>query len=112
MINVPSAANHDPALYGHADTFNPWRFCDGEAERDPVTRISSGFWLFGRGRHACPGRFLAALEIKTILARMLLTYDIKTVAGRRPSDKIFVYEILPDPHAQLLLRRRMDEQLH
>ncbi|RYP48595.1 hypothetical protein DL768_005550 [Monosporascus sp. mg162] len=36
---------------------------------------------FGLGRHACPGRFLAANEIKLILARILLEYDIKMPDG-------------------------------
>lgn len=36
---------------------------------------------FGFGRHACPGRFFAANEIKLILARMLLDYDIKMPEG-------------------------------
>jgi cytochrome P450 len=32
---------------------------------------------FGYGRHACPGRFFATNEIKMILSRMILDYDIK-----------------------------------
>ncbi|RYP88811.1 hypothetical protein DL769_000225 [Monosporascus sp. CRB-8-3] len=36
---------------------------------------------FGLGRHACPGRFFAANEIKLILARILLEYDIKMPDG-------------------------------
>ena len=36
---------------------------------------------FGFGRHACPGRFFAANEIKLILARLLLDYDIRMPPG-------------------------------
>jgi cytochrome P450 len=36
---------------------------------------------FGYGRHACPGRFFAANEIKMILARLVLEYDIKMPNG-------------------------------
>lgn len=32
---------------------------------------------FGFGKHACPGRFFAANEIKLILARLLLRYDVR-----------------------------------
>ena len=33
--------------------------------------------MFGYGRHACPGRFFATNEIKMIVAKMILDYDIK-----------------------------------
>lgn len=36
---------------------------------------------FGFGRHACPGRFFAANEIKLILARLLLDYDLRMPPG-------------------------------
>ena len=36
---------------------------------------------FGYGRHACPGRFFAANEIKMILTRLILDYDIKMPNG-------------------------------
>ena len=32
---------------------------------------------FGYGRHACPGRFFAAHEIKMIMATFLMHYDVK-----------------------------------
>ena len=36
---------------------------------------------FGHGPHSCPGRFFAANEIKLILARILLGYDLALPAG-------------------------------
>lgn len=36
---------------------------------------------FGWGRHACPGRFFAANEIKMIVATYILTYDIRLPDG-------------------------------
>ncbi|EUC34853.1 hypothetical protein COCCADRAFT_35553 [Bipolaris zeicola 26-R-13] len=35
---------------------------------------------FGHGRHACPGRFLAAHELKIIISYLLLHYDFKPLA--------------------------------
>lgn len=34
---------------------------------------------FGQGRHACPGRLVAAMEMKLVLAEMLMRYDISFV---------------------------------
>ncbi|KAJ7845095.1 cytochrome P450, partial [Mycena leptocephala] len=33
--------------------------------------------VFGHGRHAWPGRFFAATELKTMIARILINYDVK-----------------------------------
>ena len=38
---------------------------------------------FGYGRHACPGKFFAANEVKMILARLLVTYDVQNADGFR-----------------------------
>ncbi len=42
-------------------------------------------WLtlmqFGVGRHACPGRFFAANEIKMIIANVVMAFDIKMPDG-------------------------------
>ncbi|KAJ2977905.1 hypothetical protein NUW58_g7665 [Xylaria curta] len=40
---------------------------------------------FGLGKHACPGRFFAAQEIKLILSYLLLHYEIKLRDGEAPS---------------------------
>lgn len=37
---------------------------------------------FGYGKHACPGRFFAANEIKVIVINLLRKYDIETRQGR------------------------------
>lgn len=36
---------------------------------------------FGYGRHACPGRFFAANEIKMIIAQVILNFDMKLPDG-------------------------------
>ncbi|KAK3940199.1 cytochrome P450 [Diplogelasinospora grovesii] len=81
------AVTKDPEFYPDPETFDPYRFYrlrKGETP-DPighknteqyqfvtVTKENMGF---GYGRHACPGRFFAAAEIKLLLARILLEYD-------------------------------------
>ncbi|KAJ7660426.1 hypothetical protein B0H17DRAFT_832480, partial [Mycena rosella] len=45
---------------------------------------------FGTGKHACPGRFFAATELKAMLAHLVLNYDVKAeVEGVRPPDNTF-----------------------
>ncbi len=62
---------------------------------------------FGYGRHACPGRFFATNEIKMIVAKMILDYDIKLPHGQTE-----MYEQIeigpnsfPDPTKTLLFKK-------
>ncbi|CAA7264109.1 unnamed protein product [Cyclocybe aegerita] len=64
---------------------------------------------FGLGRHACPGRFFAANELKIMLAQAVVTYDIKLVEearGVRPPDLWVSMACVPNPTAQVLFRKR------
>jgi cytochrome P450 len=67
---------------------------------------SAQFLPFSHGRHACPGRFFAAVEIKMMLAYMLMTYDMKLVDGIRPPDIIVMNSPVANPSAEVLFRRR------
>ncbi len=63
---------------------------------------------FGHGRHACPGRFFAANELKLLLAYMVLNYDIEPLK-ERPSGRWVVNNILPPMKATINVRRRKVE---
>ncbi|KAF9275032.1 hypothetical protein BGZ68_000167 [Mortierella alpina] len=43
--------------------FRPWRFI---GKSKAATKASTDFLPFGMGKHACPGRFLAIQELKTV----------------------------------------------
>ena len=65
---------------------------------------------FGFGRNACPGRFFAANEIKLILARILLDFDLMMPDGRtkRYENIVAAGGIGPDTSKEILLRRASD----
>ena len=49
-----------------------------------------------------PGRFFAATELKTMLAYVVISYDIKLDERKiRPKGSLF-----PDPAAKIMFRRR------
>lgn len=94
-IQVPSSEPKlNASYYSEPHRFNPYRFHDIRAGKvqDPVNlknkeqyqfiSVNKENTSFGYGRHACPGRFFAANEIKLILARILLDYDIKMPDGQ------------------------------
>ncbi|KAG6834458.1 hypothetical protein H0H93_009498, partial [Arthromyces matolae] len=44
--------------------------------------ISTGYWPFGLGRFACPGRFLAVAEIKLMVLNLISRADIFLDGGK------------------------------
>ncbi|KAI6103989.1 hypothetical protein EDD16DRAFT_279218 [Pisolithus croceorrhizus] len=42
-----------------------------------MVAVKENYLASGCGKHACPGRFLAADELKTMLAYVLISYDVK-----------------------------------
>ncbi|KAG0357223.1 cytochrome P450 [Gamsiella multidivaricata] len=72
VINMRSI-HQDSGLQGEdALEFRPWRFV---GKSKAATKASGDFLTWGMGRHACPGRFLAIQELKTIGVLMVRNYS-------------------------------------
>ncbi|KAJ7122772.1 cytochrome P450 [Mycena epipterygia] len=109
------SVHHDPAIYPDPDVFNGFRFSnlrDSEevgSAKFQVTTTSLDYLPFGHGRHACPGRFFAATELKAMLAHLVMNYDVKFVNdGPRPANQYMASACLPDSSAKIMFRRRQD----
>lgn len=118
FIETPShAVYNDPELYPvpeSGDSFDGLRFyklrvAGGATEhaRNQFVTTNEHNLMFGYGRHACPGRFFAANEIKMILARFLLNYDFKNEDGSK--ERYAQIELgkqpTPDARKNLLFKR-------
>ncbi|KAJ7499254.1 cytochrome P450 [Mycena latifolia] len=107
------SVHHDPAIYPEPDLFDGFRFSNlrkseevGSAQFQVIT-TSLDYLPFGHGRHACPGRFFAALELKAMLAHLVLNYDVKFVDnGPRPQNQYMASACLPDSSAKVMFRKR------
>ncbi|KAJ7203642.1 cytochrome P450 [Mycena pura] len=100
IVGVPMIAVHrDPAFHPDPDRFDGFRFSrmredvaragHNDIEVGSEEKTTSGMFtrqmvstttdhiIFGHGRHACPGRFFAAMLLKAMLAHILINYDIK-----------------------------------
>lgn len=99
-IEIPAyGVSRDEGVFADPETFDGLRFYNLRENSESFNRTSATFskldaaahnqfvsvsqnsLTFGYGRHACPGRFFAANEIKMILSRMVLKYDIRNVEG-------------------------------
>ncbi|KAF8547708.1 cytochrome P450 [Imleria badia] len=106
------ALHYDDALYENPEVFDPFRFAnmgekDGEGEKHQFVATSPEFLSFGHGRHACPGRFFAGAELKTMLAHIVTTYDIKLEDDTtRPQSLRIGSSIGANPTAKVMFRTR------
>ncbi|VDB84351.1 unnamed protein product [Peniophora sp. CBMAI 1063] len=95
----------------HAAEFDPWRWSniredDSESLKHQMVATGATLLHFGHGKHACPGRFFAANELKGMLAHLVLEYDVRFKEGEnRPPSFAFGANIVPRP-AQLEFRKR------
>ncbi|KAG8628254.1 hypothetical protein KVT40_004127 [Elsinoe batatas] len=115
-IGIPTAAlNVDPDLYPDPEKYDGFRFEKIRQHGDAATAAraqyvasNSSSMAFGFGRHACPGRWFAANEIKAIMAYLLLNYDFKFPAHvkERPKSIPVETQLLPDPTVKIMFRRR------
>ncbi|KAI6111837.1 cytochrome P450 [Pisolithus croceorrhizus] len=112
-IAAPSyAVHHDEEVYEKPDVFDPYRFVRLRSDEDDMKQqmvsLGSTFLPFGHGNHACPGRFAAAVIQKTILARIVSSYDLKLDENARASGKRVEFGIFmgPDPTTTVLLRMK------
>ncbi|XDG02228.1 hypothetical protein ABKA04_001843 [Annulohypoxylon sp. FPYF3050] len=113
---------HDPAVYPSPREFKPFRFAEkrsvdsatekGEKESSYVQRArlafattSPEYLAFGHGRHACPGRFFAASELKLMLAYIIMNYDFE-IQEKRPENFWFGMNRIPPMKATIRVRRR------
>ncbi|ORX60470.1 cytochrome P450 [Hesseltinella vesiculosa] len=80
FVYINQFVNHrDPELQAAIDDvhqFKPFRFVGTDHN---AAKVSEGFVFFGMGRHACPGRWFAIQEIKTIVSLLLRKYKVEPI---------------------------------
>ncbi|KAI2733058.1 hypothetical protein CBS147332_73 [Penicillium roqueforti] len=114
---------HDPDLYENPESYDAFRYsrpiekyaAQSDGSKDPaegekyrkmgMVTTSETHLIFGHGRHACPGRFFVAHELKLAIAYMVLNYDLKNIA-ERPAPTVMGNFILPSFRIQMQIRRR------
>jgi cytochrome P450 len=125
-IAIPGYCIHrDESLYPKADEYDAFRFLHREGgnleaplfdleddvkgnvrpKKQSLVTTSETFLVFGHGRQACPGRYLASDTLKLIIAYITLNYELRPT-GPRPSNVWFRSMILPPVSARIAVKRR------
>ncbi|KAI0721404.1 cytochrome P450 [Cerioporus squamosus] len=122
LIAVASSPAHrDEKLYPDADVFDPFRFsraCEetGVSAAQAFTHTSAKWLAFGHGKHACPGRFFAADELKGLIAYIVLNYDIKAddidgASGRSARSPAFGSTGTAITSGKIMVRKRKSDSV-
>lgn len=102
----------DPDVTPNPDVFDGLRYYKmrenvAENHKHQFASLDTTNLNFGAGRYACPGRYLASMVLKLLLAQLLLKFDFKFRPGQsRPPSLVIDEVIAPNPWTQILVRRR------
>ncbi|KAK5653359.1 hypothetical protein OQA88_9051 [Cercophora sp. LCS_1] len=118
-----AGTHHDADIYPEPNKYDPWRFSRVKEEFDArpeeeksieealkikrlgMSTTSDTFLPFSHGRHACPGRFFVAHELKMILTYLVRNYEIKPIK-ERPKPMWIGQTVIPPVQATMEIRRR------
>ncbi|OJD25660.1 hypothetical protein ACJ73_02970 [Blastomyces percursus] len=87
---------------------------------ETFTVTSANNLVFGHGRHACPGRFVAEAEIKMLLVYLLMNYDVGLVpvpgadgkgeVAVRPESPWILEVVMPPIKGKIRTKRRGEKE--
>ena len=90
--------------FGHATRFDPERWLASEAERS-CPHDTSAFLPFGAGPRFCPGRNLALLQIRTVLAMLCRNFELELERPERPVRERVAFTMMPSDLVVRIRRR-------
>ncbi|CAJ0850854.1 16255_t:CDS:2, partial [Entrophospora sp. SA101] len=75
------AINNNPSHWEEPDKFNPDRFIDSQVTEK---QTKNSFLMFGGGLRICPGKKIAMIEMKALLALIYRKFDVELVDMNAP----------------------------
>lgn len=92
------------SAFAQAERFNPDRWLNPN-NSNTSTHKTSACLPFGAGPRFCPGRGLAMLEIKSVMAMLCRNFEITRPTGSLPVDEEFAFVMAPN-NLQVRICRR------
>ncbi|ORX99697.1 cytochrome P450 monooxygenase-like protein [Clohesyomyces aquaticus] len=113
-VEVDASESQNPAIYTDPEKFDIYRFKRMRDDPDfankaQLVATSPEHLAFGHGKHACPGRFFAANEMKTALCHLMLKYDWKLAEGTTLEPINVGHFMFLNPEIRVVFRRREEE---
>ncbi|EME79716.1 uncharacterized protein MYCFIDRAFT_204915 [Pseudocercospora fijiensis CIRAD86] len=97
------------SIYADPETFNAYRFLDPTmGHRRHLVATSPEHLGFAHGKHACPGRFFAANEVKIAMVHLVLKFDFKLEDAGMARWVEYGTAMIANPKAKMWVKRRRD----
>lgn len=105
MLAVPTdVLDREESRWSDLDDFQGFRYYNlrqstaRESNRHRFSESSSEAMFFGYGVQACPGRFSASVELKILMAHLIMNFDmrLKDKEKGRPANSEFHDRLFPD----------------
>ena len=91
---------------GHsvAQEFDPSRWLSGA---NSASHHQAGYMPFGSGPRLCPGRSLASMEIRSVVAMLCRNFNVSLAPGASGIEEVFAFSMMPR-NLRVVLSRRAD----
>jgi cytochrome P450 len=86
---------HDEENFAAAQLFRPERWLEGSGRSRPG-HDTQAFMPFGAGARFCPGRHLAMLEIRMVIAMLCRNFAVSPVTDGPPVEEVFSFTMRPE----------------
>jgi cytochrome P450 len=90
----PQATN--PAHFGDPQAFRPERWTDHLTARGDGAHEPRAHNQFGAGPRVCPGRHLAAVEMRLVLSMLLRHFEIELACDASAIDEVCAFTVMPN----------------
>ncbi|KAK7026177.1 Ent-kaurene oxidase [Favolaschia claudopus] len=108
--------HYDAIVYLNPEKFDCFRFSNLREEDESDAKhqfatVGKDLVLFGLGRHACPGRFFASMELKIVLSHLLLHYEVSLADGAKevPKPVVLSSNMIPNRSASVVITPRLGQ---
>ncbi|KAI1084603.1 cytochrome P450 [Whalleya microplaca] len=106
-INADSIIHENPQEFDGLRAYKKRMACTEARNKHRVLSVSKDDLSWGFGRAACPGRFLADMQIKMVLVEILISCELKLPEGQDRYENLELRgQTLPNVQGQILIRPR------
>lgn len=93
--------------YKNPEEFDAYRFLDPQlGHKRHLVATGPEHLGFAHGKHACPGRFFAANEVKIAMVHLILKYDFRLEDPKMAKWLEYGSAMIANPKAKLSVKRR------
>ena len=96
--------HHDPNVWENPTSFHPERFAKGKKKE----RHTFSFLPFGGGPRFCIGRQFALMEMKLVLAKMVMRYSMELIPGQH-IEALPMFNLQPRYGIKMKLSKRRNQ---